>query len=94
MSEDESPSKNKSGDHSVKMEIKSEITAAQKPFICNECQYSCTLASNLEKHMLIHSGKKPFSCDKCDYRSTQASNLKTHMRKHTGEKPLAQQPVI
>ena len=71
--------------HSVKMAIKSQISV-EKPYICNECQYHCTLASNLEKHMLIHRGKKPFSCDKCQYRSTQASNLNTHMRKHSGEK--------
>ena len=53
-----------------------------------QCNYSCTQADSLKKHVLTHAGKKPFRCTQCNYSCTQACDLKRHMVAHTGEKPF------
>ena len=63
--------------------------SGEKPYSCNQCDYSCTQSGNLKQHMTTHSGEKHFNCDQCDYSCNQAGSLKKHMRQHTGEKPFA-----
>ena len=58
--------------------------SGEKPFSCNQCNFSRTTASYLKIHIRTHSGGKPFRCDQCDYSATQAQHLKTHILKHTG----------
>ena len=53
---------------------------------CNLCDYACSQANILKKHLKIHSQEKSFKCNQCDYASVQAGNLKTHMSTHSGEK--------
>ena len=38
------------------------VHSGEKPFVCKQCNYSCTTASILKRHMLTHSGEKPFVC--------------------------------
>jgi len=59
----------------------------EKPYHCNQCDYSCANSPVLKRHMKTHTGEKAFQCTQCDYSSVQSSDLKIHMRKHTGEKP-------
>ena len=58
-----------------------------KPYKCDQCAYSSTMAQNLKNHKRLHSGEKPHSCDRCDYSSKAAGTLRRHKRLHTGEKP-------
>ena len=62
--------------------------SGEKPFVCTQCNYSCTTAGSLKQHMQTHSGEKSFNCTQCNYSGTQASDLKKHMRTHSGEKPF------
>ena len=65
-----------------------KIPSGEKPFNCTKCNYSCTTAGDLKKHLLLHSGGNPFSYTHCKYSCTQAGHLKTHLRTHSGEKPF------
>ena len=60
----------------------------EKPFKCDQCNYSCTQAGDLKIHKRKYTGEKPFNCDQCDYSCTRPECLKVHKRNHTGEKPF------
>ena len=62
--------------------------SGEKPFACNQCSYSCSVAGDLKTHMRTHSEEKPFACKQCSYSCSQAGNLKTHMGTHYGENQL------
>ena len=63
-------------------------TIRENIYVCKQCNYSCTRAGNLKRHMLTHSGEKPFSCKQCEFSCTQAVTLKRHMLTHSGQKPF------
>ena len=63
------------------------IHTGEKPYHCNQCNYSSIYSGDLTKHMHTHTGEKPFKCDQCDYSCAQKGNLILHMRTHTSEKP-------
>ena len=58
-------------------------------YLCEHCDYKCTTSSNLNRHMLTHTGEKPFACEISDYKCTTRDNLDVHVRTHTGEKQFA-----
>ena len=52
----------------------------KKPFLCEICDYTCSLKSILKKHILSdHEGNKPFNCEVCDCRSFRKGDLKKHI---------------
>ncbi|GAB0093734.1 zinc finger protein 260 isoform X1 [Sergentomyia squamirostris] len=59
-----------------------------RPFTCNICERSFTLASTLSLHKKrTHLGIKPHECTDCGWKFAQSSDLIKHMRKHSGERP-------
>merc|ERR1719341_1274894 len=52
------------------------VHIGEKPVVCKQCNFSCTLAGSLKIPMLIHSGGKSFACTQCSYSCTQADDLK------------------
>ncbi|KAK3861070.1 hypothetical protein Pcinc_032928 [Petrolisthes cinctipes] len=52
---------------------------------CNYCHKDFAFASDLERHMRIHTGEKPFACSLCPYRSSQRYNLLRHRRVHVAK---------
>ena len=62
--------------------------SGEKPFRCDQCNYSCNHVQNLKSHILTHTGAKPFACNQCNYSSIQSSHMKVHMLSHTGENPF------
>ena len=53
---------------------------------CSQCEYASSVASNLRKHLKMHSGEKSNTCNECDFASSQAGHLRTHLKTHSGEK--------
>jgi len=54
--------------------------------VCSVCKKGFRMASDLNRHMLMHSGEKRYTCQDCGGRFRSFSNLKTHMASHTKEK--------
>ena len=65
------------------------VHSREKPFVCSQCNYSCTEAGSLKVHLRIHPGDKPCSCKQCHYSCTTASYLKRHVLTHSVEKALS-----
>ena len=34
---------------------------------CSQCEYASSVASNLRKHLKMHSGEKSNTCNECDF---------------------------
>ena len=57
--------------------------------VCNRRSYECHLCNkffgskktDLERHMLTHSGVKPFQCQLCKRKFTSKSSLNTHVKR-------------
>ena len=63
--------------------------SGEKPFGCEQCDYSSALAKTLNSHMLMHTGERLFACNPCSYSCKHSNSLKYHVLSHTGEKPFA-----
>lgn len=50
--------------------------------MCEFCQKSFKLKSNLQEHLRIHTGEKPYECDQCEYKFTSCGSLKHHVLKY------------
>ena len=53
---------------------------------CSQCEYASSVASNLRKHLKMHSGEKSNICNECDFASSRADHLRQHLKIHSGEK--------
>ena len=53
---------------------------------CNQCDYSCSQAGNLRRHLKMHSGEKSNKCNQCDFVCSAPSSLGRHMKKHSVER--------
>ena len=59
--------------------IHNQIHSGEISFNCRQCNYACTTAGNLKRHMLTHLRAKPFGCSQCNNTFTTAQNLKMHI---------------
>uniref|UniRef100_A0A8C6WHL6 Zinc finger protein 865 n=1 Tax=Neogobius melanostomus TaxID=47308 RepID=A0A8C6WHL6_9GOBI len=59
----------------------------RRPFSCSHCGLRVRWKSELESHMVVHTGEKPFKCSLCEKSYTQKSTLNAHMKIHSREKP-------
>ena len=53
----------------------------EKPFKCDQCNYSTKHSFALKTHRLVHTGEKPYHCDYCNMSFRQTGHLHKHMRK-------------
>ncbi|XP_050293784.1 zinc finger protein 260-like [Anthonomus grandis grandis] len=60
----------------------------EKQYACNICGKRFNQQSNVNSHILIHSGEKPHRCLTCGKRFSTNTNLEIHKRLHTGQKPF------
>lgn len=48
----------------------------EKPFSCDQCQYTTADHNSLRRHKLRHTGQKPYKCSYCSYACIQSSTYK------------------
>ena len=68
------------------LESTCEATLVQKPYSCEQCDFSCTKASYLKQHLVTHSREKLLSCYQCSASFARRAHLKQHMTTHSGER--------
>ena len=61
--------------------------SGQKPFMCDQCNYSSANSSNLKVHKRTHTGEKSYTCNKCSFSSKDSTNLQKHVAKKHREQP-------
>ncbi|XP_045118816.1 longitudinals lacking protein, isoforms H/M/V-like isoform X10 [Portunus trituberculatus] len=49
-------------------------------FRCHLCTVSCGSNTQLQRHIMTHTGEKPFPCQFCSHRTARKYNLKIHLR--------------
>ena len=47
---------------------------------CSQCEYASSVASNLRKHLKMHSGEKSNKCKQCDFASPYVINMRKHLK--------------
>lgn len=57
-------------------------------FICEVCSRPFVIASNLKRHLMIHTNEKPFNCGYCSKSFNQKQALIIHERIHSKETPI------
>ena len=57
----------------------------EKPFQCDQCNYSSTQTTHLKRHKRIHTGEKPYTCGHC----ILSCKTSGHLRRHVVEKHAA-----
>ncbi|KAI1886320.1 hypothetical protein AGOR_G00212780 [Albula goreensis] len=59
----------------------------QKPYRCTQCRKGYSEESELQRHMVSHTGDKPHKCQLCNKSFGLAYLLRDHLNTHTGERP-------
>ncbi|XP_035829844.1 zinc finger protein 628-like [Aplysia californica] len=60
----------------------------ERLFACDQCPQRYLRRTNLDRHMLTHSGERPYACDRCPKRFRSNGMLRRHLLTHTREKPF------
>ena len=60
--------------------------SGEKPYKCTQCDYACSRATTLIRHIKTHSLQKPNQCKWCDFSSITKSSLSQHLLTHSGER--------
>ena len=58
----------------------------KKSYGCGKCAKTFANASNLKRHLVLHTGNFRWYCDICKKRYNQKENYEKHIRAHRGEK--------
>lgn len=54
----------------------------KKRYTCSLCSYSTDYPTNIQRHMLTHTGERPFRCTTCGKGFTTKQNLESHALQH------------
>ena len=63
--------------------------SGEKPFKCDQCNYSSTKGDNLKVHKRTHTGEEPYTCNQCSFSSKDSGNLQKHIARKHREQPNA-----
>ena len=62
-----------------------EESPMDKPYKCNQCDFTSNGANTLKAHLKSHIGEKSYKCNHCDVAYFWQSGLRRHMKTHAGE---------
>lgn len=54
----------------------------EQPYICEKCEKSFSIKSNLKRHMQSHMREEQFTCWKCGIKCSSEKKLAIHFRIH------------
>ena len=60
---------------------------SEKPFKCQDCDWSFAIMSELKAHEKTHSKERPFQCKECSQCFKRSGDLKRHESSHSEERP-------
>ena len=75
-----SPSQRPNNGHNLP--LNSDGVVSQHNHMCTTCGKRFYSNTNLNRHMLIHTGDKPYECDVCGRRFNQKSSMVSHKLVH------------
>ena len=58
----------------------------ERPYKCEQCDYTAIQMSDLRTHMRTHTREKPYKCKQCNYAAAQTGNLTQHIMSKHGKK--------
>ncbi|XP_064472295.1 zinc finger protein 141-like [Ornithodoros turicata] len=69
-------------DHATHRRVDSEVSSCRKGYVCEFCDKTFELFSNLNQHRRLHSWQRPYSCQHCGIRFSKEKALQEHVEIH------------
>lgn len=59
-----------------------DASTKMRKFKCDLCSFTCDRPSDVQRHMLVHTGERPYKCSVCENSFRRKAHLKRHVFTH------------